>query len=122
MSEDFDLCFDLVLNHVSAQSEYFKGYLAGDSKYQDFFIELKENEDISRVVRPRALPLVHKYSSRTGSKYCWTTFSEDQLDFNFKNPAVLLEMLDILLFYVSQGGRIIRLDAIAYLWKELGTG
>jgi glycosidase len=51
----------------------------------------------------------------------WTTFSADQIDLNFSNPDVLFEFLDILLWYVSQGVRIIRLDAIAYLWKRLGT-
>ena len=121
LGEDFDLCFDLVLNHVSAQSRYFRGFLAGAPQYQDYFIELDEHTDTSGVVRPRALPLLHKYHGKAGDKWCWTTFSEDQLDFNFQNPDVLLEMLDILLFYVSQGARMIRLDAIAYLWKILGT-
>ncbi|MFN8462450.1 MAG: alpha-amylase family glycosyl hydrolase [Anaerolineales bacterium] len=51
----------------------------------------------------------------------WTTFSADQIDLNFKNPEVLLEILDILLLYVERGADFIRLDAIAYLWKEIGT-
>ncbi|MBN1764070.1 MAG: hypothetical protein JW860_02340 [Sedimentisphaerales bacterium] len=121
LSEDFHLCFDLVLNHVSASSTYFKGFLKDDPHYRDFFIHLDEHTDTSSVVRPRALPLLHEYQTNSGPKWCWTTFSSDQLDFNFKNPLVLLELLDILLFYVSQGARMIRLDAIAYLWKELNT-
>jgi sucrose phosphorylase len=51
----------------------------------------------------------------------WTTFSNDQIDLNFANPLVLFEIIDLLLFYVGQGAEIIRLDAIAYLWKEIGT-
>ena len=72
-------------------------------------------------MRPRALPLLTAVQTVSGEKLVWTTFSTDQIDFNFHNPAVLLEMLDILLFYISRGARIIRLDAIAYLWKELNT-
>ena len=73
------------------------------------------------MLRPRTLPLLHRYETAAGAKWCWTTFSADQLDLNFQNPAVLLEMLDVLLFYVAHGARLIRLDAIAYLWKQLGT-
>ena len=121
LAEDFDLCFDLVLNHVSAASHYFKGFLAGVPEYRDFFIELEPDTDTSAVLRPRTLPLLHRYDSPAGPRWCWTTFSDDQVDFNFANPDVLLELLDILLFYVARGARVIRLDAIAYLWKQLGT-
>src|SRR3989304_6108394 len=51
----------------------------------------------------------------------WTTFRPDQFDLNFANPQVLLEILDLLLFYVEQGAQFIRLDAIAFLWKQPGT-
>jgi len=121
LGNEFFLCFDLVINHVSSQSHYFKGFINGDQKYKDFFIVLDPHSDTNSVVRPRSLPLLHKYTTNDGDKWCWTTFSDDQIDFNFKCPDVLLEMLDILLFYVSKGARLIRLDAIAYLWKELGT-
>ncbi len=121
LAENVDLCFDLVLNHVSAGSDYFKGFLAGDPKYQDFFIALDPGTDTSSVLRPRTSELLHRFETAAGEKWCWTTFSADQLDFNFSNPEVLLEVLDILLLYVSRGGRMVRLDAIAYLWKELGT-
>ncbi len=77
--------------------------------------------DLSRVVRPRALPLLTAFSTAAGAKQVWTTFSADQADLNFKNPAVLLRVLEALLFYVAKGARFIRLDAIAFLWKEIGT-
>jgi len=121
IAENFDLCFDLVINHASASSEYFQKFLAGDEKYQDFFITLDPETDTSSVLRPRTSPLLHQFDSAGVPKWCWTTFSADQIDLNFANPDVLLEFLDILLFYIAQGARIIRLDAIAYLWKTLGT-
>ena len=121
LAENFDLCFDLVINHASASSEYFQKFLAGDEKYREFFITLDPQTDTSSVLRPRTSPLLHKYETANGPVWCWTTFSADQIDLNFANPDVLLEFLDILLFYVTRGARIIRLDAIAYLWKTLGT-
>jgi sucrose phosphorylase len=76
---------------------------------------------LSLVIRPRALPLLTEFQTAAGPRKAWTTFSADQVDLNFKNPAVLLAVVDALLFYVNQGARFIRLDAIAFLWKEIGT-
>jgi sucrose phosphorylase len=69
----------------------------------------------------RALPLLTRFDTVNGAKHVWTTFSADQIDLNYANPDVLLAILDTLLFYAAQGARYIRLDAIAYLWKEAGT-
>jgi sucrose phosphorylase len=74
-----------------------------------------------KVFRPRETPLFSKFETAVGKKYVWTTFSTDQIDLNFKNPEVLLKIIDILLFYLSQGVEIIRLDAIGYVWKEPHT-
>ncbi|MEM5948527.1 sugar phosphorylase [Spirochaetia bacterium 38H-sp] len=115
------LMVDLVLNHCSTKSTWFKAFLDGDLKYRDYFITVEPGADLSSVFRPRALPLVHEFDTSWGKKLVWTTFSRDQVDLNYANPAVLLEMIDIFLFYVKNGAQIIRLDAIAYLWKELGT-
>jgi sucrose phosphorylase len=117
----FDLMFDAVINHISAQSEWFKGFLRDDPLYRDYFITVEGASDLSRVVRPRTLPLLTEFKTPSGSKKVWTTFSADQIDLNYRSPEVLLAMLDALLFYVSHGARFIRLDAIAFLWKELGT-
>ena len=73
------------------------------------------------MVRPRALPLLTEFTTPSGVKKVWTTFSADQIDLNYANPDVLLDIIDVLLFYVAQGAELIRLDAIAYLWKEIGT-
>lgn len=119
--EHFELMFDLVLNHCSQKSAWFEGYLAGEDPYTGFFIDVDPATDLSDVTRPRSLPLLTAFDTPRGKKYVWTTFSEDQVDLNFANPDVLLEMLDVLLGYIANGARIIRLDAIAYLWKTVGT-
>jgi sucrose phosphorylase len=121
LGERFRLMFDAVINHVSAQSAWFRGYLAGDPKYQDYFITVHDDPDLSTVVRPRALPLLTEFETHIGRRKVWTTFSADQIDLNYHNPEVLMEVLDLLLYYIRQGAQLIRLDAIAYLWKEIGT-
>lgn len=121
LSADFDLMFDGVFNHLSAQGEWFLRFLAGDPRYADFFVTVQGQPDLSQVIRPRALPLLTEFPSARGTQKVWTTFSADQADLNFKNPEVLLSVLEALLFYVSRGARFIRLDAIAFLWKEIGT-
>jgi glucosylglycerate phosphorylase len=121
MRSHFCLMFDGVINHISTQSEWFKAFLQDDPRYQNYFITIEDSPDLSQVVRPRALPLLTSFATPSGEKRVWTTFSDDQIDLNFKNPEVLLEILDILLLYVERGATFIRLDAIAYLWKEIGT-
>jgi sucrose phosphorylase len=121
MQSHFRLMFDGVINHISAQSEWFKGFLQDDPRYRNYFIAIEDSPDLSQVVRPRALSLLTTFKTTAGEKKVWTTFSDDQIDLNFKNPEVLLEILDILLMYVERGAIFIRLDAIAYLWKEIGT-
>lgn len=119
--QNFRLMFDGVINHISSQSEWFKAFLRDDPRYRDYFITIDGEPDLSQVVRPRALPLLTTFKTPSGEKKVWTTFSADQIDLNFKNPEVLLDILDILLLYIERGATFIRLDAIAYLWKELGT-
>ncbi len=118
---DFDLMFDLVLNHVSSRSEWFRNYQVGLAPHRHYFIEVEPDTDLSMVVRPRTSPLLTPTQTPGGERWVWTTFSADQVDLNFANQDVLFEFLDILLFYIEQGARILRLDAIAYLWKEIGT-
>ncbi len=117
----FDLMFDAVFNHLSAQSEWFQRFLDDDPAFRDFFVTVAGHPDLAQVVRPRALPLLTRFASASGPRQVWTTFSADQVDLNVRNPAVLLALLDTLLFYVARGARFLRLDAIAYLWKEIGT-
>jgi len=121
IGEQFDLQIDLVINHISQKSLWFRNYLNGTLPGADFFIEADPKADLSAVVRPRSLPLLTRFETTRGERWLWTTFSEDQIDLNFANPEVLFEMTRILLGYIARGVRIIRLDAIAFLWKEIGT-
>lgn len=121
VGEQFNLMFDLVLNHVSRKSGWFFDFDEGIMPAKNYFICVDKATDLSSVVRPRNLPLLTKLTSKDGEKYLWTTFSNDQIDLNYSNPDVLFEMLDILLFYVYMGAKTIRLDAIAYLCKKIGT-
>jgi sucrose phosphorylase len=123
LGKSFHLMFDAVINHISKSSGWFQGFLNGDPEYKKFFIECKpEDPDLKKVIRPRALPLLHCYEKRNRQKtFVWTTFSEDQVDLNYQNPKVFLEILDVLLFYISKGAKFIRLDAVAFLWKAPGT-
>ncbi|MGE5139339.1 MAG: sugar phosphorylase, partial [Rudaea sp.] len=116
-----DLMFDAVLNHVSSRNRWFQAYLHGDPAFEDWFIAVEVKADLSRVIRPRTLPLITPFQTAGGERRLWTTFSADQVDLNYQNPRVLLRMLDVLLFYAGHGARFLRLDAIGFLWKETGT-
>ena len=121
LTENFELMADLVINHASAKSRWFQNFLKQKGIGKDFFITENPETDLSQVVRPRSTPLLTAYETANGTKHVWTTFSADQVDLNFSNPDLLIEMVDILLGYLSKGARIIRLDAIAFLWKKPGT-
>lgn len=121
MSEQYNLMFDLVINHVSRKSAWFKNYELGMAPERNYFIAMDPDTDVSEVVRPRSSPLLTSTRTRNGERFLWTTFSDDQIDLNFANPDVLFEFLDILYYYIARGARVIRLDAIAYLWKKIGT-
>lgn len=122
LGRDFDLMFDLVLNHLSSRSPWFQSYLAGREGFERLAIEADTQTDLSSVTRPRTLPLLTEYRKANGDLvHLWTTFSADQIDLNFSDPRVLLRMIEVLLYYIRQGARIVRLDAIAYLWKTSGT-
>jgi sucrose phosphorylase len=118
----FKMVFDFVINHGSVESSWFKDFLEGGKERAGWYLERPRDYDYSSVARPRTSPLLTPFKRKDGSEaYVWTTFSADQADYDFSNPEVLLEFTGILLDYVRRGGRIVRLDAIAYLWKEDGT-
>ena len=122
LARDFEVMVDAVINHASAESAWFQGFLAGEAPYDGYFIRCDPKADYSAVVRPRALPLLTEVETASGPAHVWTTFSADQVDLDYSNPALLLEILDILLDYCAKGARFIRLDAIGFLWKRAGTG
>lgn len=122
LSQRSRLMFDFVCNHMSAKSEWFKNYLQQAPGFEDFFIDVAPETDLSAVTRPRALPLLTPFIMQDNSvRHLWTTFSEDQVDLNYRSPEVLLAMVDVLLAYLEQGADYIRLDAVGFMWKEPGT-
>ncbi len=122
LTENFRVMFDYVANHMSSQSEWFKGYLNKEEQYADYFTSVEGNPDLSGVVRPRAHPLLTSYNDKDGKEVkVWTTFSADQVDINYENPKVFLVMSKILLEYYLHGASLVRLDAILYMWKIIGT-
>jgi sucrose phosphorylase len=93
IGSDFELMFDYVVNHFSSKGEWFANYLAGKEGFVDLAIEVDPSTDLSQVTRPRSLPLLSKYKKHDGSTvHLWTTFSADQIDFNFKSLDVLEEI------------------------------
>ncbi|MFT7595579.1 MAG: sucrose phosphorylase [Paracoccaceae bacterium] len=121
IATDFHLMSDLVLNHVSSQGEWFNNYLQGKSPHDRFFFEASPQDDLSLVVRPRTTPLLRQVDTSDGQRHVWCTFSHDQVDLDFRNPEVLIEMLRIIRLHIDKGVRILRLDAVAFLWKQVGT-
>ncbi|MDR1099902.1 MAG: sugar phosphorylase [Treponema sp.] len=118
----FKLVFDFVLNHGSVKSSWFRKFLAGEGEYKNWYITRPADYDYSAVTRPRTHPLLTPFQRDDGSTaHVWTTFSADQADYDFSRPEVLLEFIRIFLEYARRGGKMLRLDAIAYLWKEDGT-
>ncbi len=121
IGEEFRLMSDLVLNHMSSQSKWFHEYLQGHEPYDKYFFEASPSDDLTSVVRPRAHPLLREVETSNGTRHVWCTFSFDQVDLNYANPDVLVDMIRIMRLHIANGVRIIRLDAVAFIWKEIGT-
>lgn len=121
LADDFRLTLDAVINHVSARGAWVREWRRGAEAFAEFLIELPSDIDTSSVTRPRTTPLLTPIETASGLTFVWSTFSADQLDLNYANPEVLLAVCEVLLDYVAKGASILRLDAIAYLWKQLGT-
>ncbi len=121
IGKDYDLMIDLVINHISKSHIWFKNFLENKEPGKNFFIQPDPDDDLSSVIRPRSTPLLTTFKAIDGNRKIWTTFSDDQVDLNFNNPEVLIEIVKVFLFYIKQGVRILRLDAIAFLWKQPGT-
>jgi len=122
----YDLMFDAVMNHCSSHSEMFQGFLNGNPFYKDFFIAYDSPDELTedqrrKIFRPRTSDILTRFETIHGPKFVWTTFSQDQIDLNFRNPAVLLQIIESILFYIRRGADILRLDAVTYLWDEPGT-
>lgn len=121
LSGRFGIMMDAVINHTSKSHRWFQKCCQGETPYVQYYIECDKDADYSDVTRPRALPLLTEFETPEGRKCFWTTFSDDQIDLNFKSPYVMKEIAEILLLYASKGARFLRLDAVGFAWKELGT-
>ncbi|MEO0375422.1 MAG: alpha-amylase family glycosyl hydrolase [Cyanobacteria bacterium P01_A01_bin.17] len=121
IAEPFDLMTDLVMNHVSSQSQWFQQFTQGQPPGCDYFIAIDPETDVSGVVRPRNTALLCPVETPDGTQHVWATFGHDQIDLNFANPDVLLEFIGIILHYLNTGTKLLRLDAIGYLWKNVGS-
>jgi len=116
------LVADAVVNHVSAQGSWFRSHLAGEPDHADFFRVVPEGTDLSSVVRPRPGPPVTRFRRADGTEAdYWTTFGADQVDLDYRNPDVLLAVFAAVFRYLDHGAAAIRLDAVAFLWKDPAT-
>ncbi|GLP98611.1 sucrose phosphorylase [Methylophaga thalassica] len=121
IANDYRLMADLVINHGSSSGTWFKNFIKGDGPGHDYFFTTSPSAPISQVVRPRTSPLLRETETHDGTQYVWCTFSHTQVDFDFRNPEVLKEFINIVRFYLDKGVHIFRLDAVAFLWKKIGT-
>ncbi len=121
--------FDCVFNHLSSSSPLFKKALTGDSQYEKMFHVYSDKEYqttafqemMKKVVRPRVLPLFTPFDFNGEKKWVWTTFSEDQVDTNLNNKDMLQYILESFFLYIEKGATYFRVDAVPFMWKELGT-
>lgn len=121
ISSDYKLMADIVINHCSSRSAWFSNFIRGEGNGHDFFFTTSPDDDLSEVTRPRISPLLREVETANGTKHVWCTFSHDQVDFDFRNPAVLMAFVSIVKLYLDAGIKIFRFDAIAFLWKVVGT-
>ena len=115
------LMSDLVINHCSSRSAWFENFIKGEGIGHDFFYTAPPDTDTRDVVRPRTSDLLRETQTGKGLQHVWCTFSHDQVDFDFQNPEVLKSFVYIIRLYLDMGVKIFRFDAVAFLWKKLGT-
>jgi sucrose phosphorylase len=121
IAKDYKLMSDLVINHVSSRGRWFENFKKRVDPGKSYFVEVDSSTDLSAVVRPRNTPLLSEVETADGPRHVWCTFSADQVDLNFRNPDVLKEFVNIIKLYLQWGVKIFRMDAVAFLWKEVGT-
>lgn len=121
LSKRYSIMSDLVVNHCSASHEWFQQFQRGEEPGSRFFVEASPEDDLSEVVRPRTSDLLRPTETPSGTKHVWCTFGHDQIDLNFADTDLLVELLRIVRNHLEFGVRIFRLDAVAFIWKEIGT-
>ena len=121
IAKNYKLMTDVVINHCSSRSQWFEQFKNNHKPGVDFFLDLPKKTNTKKVIRPRTSDLLQEINTASGKKYVWCTFGPDQPDLNYQNPEVMIEMLKIVKNYLDKGSQILRLDAIAFLWKDLNT-
>lgn len=124
--QGMSLCMDFVMNHTSEDHEWAKRALAGEKEYQDryFFFDNYDIPSEYEKTCPQVFPTTApgNFTWREDShKFVMTTFYPYQWDLNYANPVVFNEMVNNMLYLVNQGIDIVRIDAVPYIWKQLGT-
>ena len=121
ISKNFRIMSDIILNHASSKSKWFNNFLKNNGVGKDFFLSLDKEINTKNITRARSHKLIQKFSTKNGEKYLWCTFSRDQVDFDFKNPKVLLMFIKLIFFLHSKGVDFFRFDAVAFIWKRIDT-
>ncbi|MFT6240415.1 MAG: sucrose phosphorylase [Akkermansiaceae bacterium] len=121
LSQDYRVMSDLVVNHCSASHVWFQQFERNEEPGRRYFVEEDPKTDLSEVVRPRTTELLRPTKTPEGTKHVWSTFGHDQIDLNFEEPDLLVELVKIIRDHLDRGVSIFRLDAVAFVWKELGT-
>ncbi len=120
-SKNHVLMADLVLNHVSSSHPWVQQFIKSQEPGVSNVFFPEQNLDWSNVVRPRSSSLFSQINTEDGPKQVWTTFGPDQIDLNWHNPKMSLEFLNLIITYLSNGIKWLRLDAVGFIWKESGT-
>lgn len=123
---DILLVMDVVVNHTSVEHEWAQKARQGNEKYQNYYhtFDTREVPDMFEQSMPEVFPETDPGNftwDEDMQKWVMTVFHNYQWDLNYRNPGVFIEMLDIILFWANQGVDIVRLDAVAFLWKKMGT-
>ncbi len=121
ISKNHVLMADLVLNHVSSSHQWVQQFIKSQEPGISNVFSPEQNLDWSNVVRPRSSSLFSQINTENGPKQVWTTFGPDQIDLNWQNPKMTLEFLNLIISYLSNGIKWLRLDAVGFIWKESGT-
>ena len=117
LSNDYLIMSDIILNHASSKGIWFKRFLKDNGEGKDFFLTVDREFNTRHIVRARSHKLLQKFKTINGDKLVWCTFSRDQVDFDFKNPKVLLAFIKLIIFLSNKGVKIFRFDAVAFIWK-----
>ncbi len=120
------LVLDVVVNHTSNEHEWAQRAREGEKTYQDYYYTFENRnmpdmfEQSMPEIFPETSPGNFTWDEEMG-RWVMTVFNNYQWDLNYSNPAVFIEMLDIILYWANKGADILRLDAVAFLWKKIGS-